>query len=103
MEVNAIFFILPLVILQTVPHITAHGLLVAQVKAASLVNFKHPSRGLYLFGDLPPALITRCAFHVTPQCGDACGVDQLASVVLYDRFVKRQKTRKLPLSMKKTS
>ena len=56
-----------------------------------LVNFKHPSRGLYLFGDLPPALITRCAFHVTPKCGDVCGVDQFASVVLYDRFVKRQK------------
>ena len=56
-----------------------------------MVNFKHPSRGLYLFGDLPPALITRCAFHVTPKCGDVCSIDQFASVVLYDRFVKRQK------------
>ena len=66
-----------------------------------LANFKHPSRGLYLFGDLPPALITRCAFHVTPKCGNACGVDQLASVVLYDRFVRRQENEEAAIEHEK--
>ncbi len=57
--------------------------------ATPLETFKHPSRCVYLFGDLPPGLVTRCAFHVLPP---ACSnKDSIGSMVMYDRYYKRKR------------
>ena len=64
-----------------------------------LEQFKHPSRCVYLFGDIPDALVTRCTFHISPPSALLIQHDDddynnnntsIGSVVMYDRYYKRK-------------
>ena len=64
-----------------------------------LEQFKHPSRCVYLFGDIPDALVTRCTFHISPPSllihhddddNNNNNNTLIGSVVMYDRYYKRK-------------